>query len=106
MSESIEKRELLPTASEIRLQVEKITEGRDYVEVRRIEDDFGPTFIEWQSTDESGDQMDLFYKRAGNDGKNNITPVTTIEVLYYMEGMPCNGDIKANFVGGKWEEIS
>jgi hypothetical protein len=103
MTESFEQRESLPTESEIRLQVEKIIQGRDYEEVRRDEDGLGPTFIEWRSTDETGDQMDLFFKRVGNDGKN-FTPVTTIEALYYMGDIPCSGDIKANFINGKWED--
>jgi|JI6StandDraft_1071083.scaffolds.fasta_scaffold424117_2 hypothetical protein len=104
MTESIEGRESLPTESQIRLQVEKIVAGRDYEEVRRVEDELGPLFVEWKSTDDVGDQMDVFYKRKGNDGKNNIAPVTTIEVMYYFNDMPCNGETKADFIDGKWDE--
>ncbi len=93
----------MPSEAEIRLQIERIINGRDYEEVRRLEDEIGSTLIEWKSTDESGDQMDLVYKRKGNyDG--NFTPVTTIEVLYYYDGIPCGGDIKGNFINGKWED--
>ena len=102
MTESIEGRESLPNETEIRKAIERITGDRVYEEMRRLEDETGPTLIEYQSTDEAGDQLDIFYKRAGNYGANNFAPTCSIEVMYYMGDLPCGGDVKADFVNGEW----
>ncbi len=102
MTESIERKESIPNETEIRKAIEVLVGDRMYEEMRRLEDEAGPTLIEYQSTDEAGDQLDIFYKRAGSYGPNNIAPTCSIEVMYYMGDVPCGGDVKADFVEGKW----
>lgn len=102
MNESIEQMPTVPNETEIRQAIEALAGDRGYEEMRRLEDDVGPTLIEYQSTDEAGDQLDIFYKRAGSYGPNNIAPTCSIEVMYYMGDVPVGGDVKADFVDGEW----
>lgn len=103
MTESIENNEPLPSETQVRQAIEKILEDRAYEEVRRLEDEVGATLIEFQGSDEAGDRMDIFYKRSGSyDDQKNIAPSTSIEVVYYIGDVPCGGDVKADFVDGKW----
>ena len=102
MNETIEHMPTVPSETEIRKAIEALAGDRVYEEMRRLADGSGPTLIEYKSTDEAGDQLDIFYKRAGSYGPNNIAPTCSIEVMYYMGDVPCGGDVKADFVDGQW----
>ncbi len=64
--------------------------------VRALSDDKGLYFLELQTEGENpGDMNEYQYMRAGN-GVNMATE-TRIDVVYYVDGMPCGSDQLARF---------
>jgi len=89
------------TVGEIRDALSAFIVG-EWKATRELADECGPYLLEAEVNDsEAGGMVQYAFRRAGTY-REFQTRVTTIEVVYYKNGIPVGGKTVANFVNGKW----
>lgn len=112
MSEKIptfeSKNEKLPTEEEILSVFEELTEGKEFEEVRKREDENGIYLWEIKLTeaDEDGGTTEYSYGRAGQYPENKSLE-TAIHIAFFdADGFPIGGHSVAKYVNGEWIKTS
>ncbi len=103
---TVEKKETsaerIPTREEILGLFEQLANGKELKETRALEDELGPYLIEAETPgDAPGETTELSYKRGG-EFKECAAITSTIELIYYEDGMPVGGKVIADLVNGEW----
>ena len=98
------KSESIPTEEEILSVFEDLVEGKEFVEVRKKEDENGIYLWEIKLTEiaEDGGTTEYSYGRAGQYPENKSLE-TAIHVAFFdEEGYPVGGHSVATYIGAKW----
>lgn len=91
-----------PNAEEVH-SVFKEAIGKEYKEVRKLEDEQGLYLLEVVVPGEvEGEVAEYNYMRKGRYPEGQ-TSATEIHVTYYVNGTPISGTSIARYVDGKWE---
>lgn len=100
---SEQESEHIPTPEEVRSVLQELI-GKEYREVRRIDDEKGLYLLEVEVPGESKDEtIEFAYMRKGRYEGNNAITETEIHVTYFENGVPISGTSAARYVEGRWK---
>ncbi len=99
--------EQFPSQEEIRSQLEKFCDGREYQELRVLSNEKGVYLYEVKTTDEHGERIEYIFQRAKYDYTDPSLPSTmrfsaSIHSTLFNGDMPCGGECVANYLDGTW----
>jgi len=95
-----------PSESEIKSLFEELSGGKEFAEVRKLEDAEGLYLWDIQITDTQGEMTEYSYMRKGRyeEGESSTT---AIHVTFYdREGIPVGGHSVAKYIEGVWVKNS
>lgn len=94
--------EHIPTREEILGLFEQAANGKELKETRALVDELGPYLIEAETPgDAPGETTELSYKRRGKFTECEASK-STIELVYYEDGIPVGGKVIADLENGEW----
>jgi hypothetical protein len=100
------KGEYIPTEDEVISVFEKLTDGKEYTEVRKREDGSGVYLweIKLSEVDEDGGTTEYSYTRAGQYPENKSLE-TAIHIAFFdADGIPIGGHSVCRCLNGEWVE--
>lgn len=104
--------ERFPSKEEIRSVFETIIKGRQYKELRVLNDEHGVSLYEIEVPLENGEKVECNYQKArynykGLENQPNAIYSASIHLLQYdVNGMPVSGKNAANYINGIWKFYS
>ncbi len=98
------KKEAIPSEEEILSILENLTEGKEFVELRKKEDKEGIYLweIKLKETDSEGGTTEYTYGRAGHYPENKSSETAVHIAFFDKDGFPVGGHSVAKYRDGEW----
>ena len=95
-----------PSEEEAASLFEKLVDGKEFVEIRKIEDGRGLYLWDIKITAEQGEVTEYSYMRKGQYHEGQAA-ATAVHVSFYdSEGVPVGGHSVAKYKDGEWHETT
>ncbi len=101
------KKEWIPTPEEVFVVLEKLTNGKEVHELRKVDDEKGLYLWEIKIDGENeGEHIEYLYRRKGSKEKGDSGP-TAIHITYFEDDFPVSGTTVASYneEEGSWKVI-
>lgn len=96
--------ENIPSIKEVALKFEKILDGREFTELKKIEDEEGLYIWEIETTDDDGDRLTMEFKRAG-ESETGVASDSRIRETLYVEDVPCGAGDQYIYINSDWKRV-
>ena len=93
-----------PSEAEVGSLFEKLTEGKEFTEVRKLEDEHGLYLWDIKVTDEQGEVTEYSYMRKGQYPEGKAIATAVHVAFYDSEGFPLGGHSVAKYREGEWTD--
>lgn len=98
--------EKIPTKASVVQKFEAILEGKEFVDVKKEEDNLG--LVAWDISAQTldGERVDVTYERGRTFNVTTVVPSQIHVMILDANGFPAGAPIQYDYVDGQWQEVN